>query len=102
MTADTISNTQFFFTVGDTYFFVFLILLMIFASGMKTDKVVKELGPVATEGFRRLRDDLSTRSSGQSEIRDLSRKIDTLHLSLNSSLKARVDALERQMKLPGA
>jgi hypothetical protein len=101
MTADTISDNQLSFTFGVTYFFVFLFLLKVFASGMKTGKVVKELGTVADDGFRRLRDDLSTRFSRQSAIRDLTNKIDTLQLSLNSSLMARVDALEQQMNLPG-
>ncbi len=101
MAADTIPNTQFSFILGGIYFFFFLFLLRFFASDMKADKVLKELGTVVSDGFTRLRENLSTRFSRQSEMRDLTNKIDILQLSLNSSLMARIDALEKQMKLPG-
>ena len=102
MTTDKISDAQFYLTISVPYFFLFLYLVYLFASSMKTDKAVKEMRADLNERLRQLRDDLSTRFSGQSEIRELTSKVDTLQSLLNSSLKARVDALEQQMKPPAA
>ena len=98
MTTNTVSETQFYITLGVPYFFLFLFCLMLAAWGRKTHGAVKTLGGELRERFTQLRDELSTRFSGSSEIRDLTSQVDTLQALLNASLKARVDTLEQQMK----
>jgi hypothetical protein len=98
MTTNTVSDTQFYLTLGVPYFFLFLFCLMLAVWGRKTHKEVRTLGVDIRERFNQLRDELTTRFSGSSEIRELTSQVDTLQSLLNASLKARVDALEQQMK----